>query len=336
MSLLLASIALAATSVTASLVPMNDLDRGSYRWGYYGGLWDVVNTGDETIPPDHAAAGMRRSSLIQPLDSDGNPDPNGKIVFMSVGYSNTQLTFDQFSTMAAGDPRVNHSSLVMVNAAGDGLDATKWEFPWSALYGPLASTTLLAAGVSPAQIQAVWLQQINQNPYTPLPIQFADSYLLKASIAETLRTLKLKFPNLQVAYLSDPEYGGYGTGNFLGEPYAYEDGYSVRWVVLGQILYMRQGEIWDPRIANMDYEKGVAPWVTWGPYMWANGTTPRSDGLTWQRSDYLADGNTLSDSGARKSAAMLMKFMLSEPTAAKWFTNGSPTRTSSRRRAARP
>ncbi len=328
MNLILASIALAATT---TLVPINDLDHGAYLWGYYGGLWDVVNTGDETIPPDHAIGGMRRSALIQPLDGDGNPDPNGKIVFMGVGYGNTQRTFDAFSAMAAADPRIKHDSLVIVNAAGDNLDAMQWEFPWSTIYRSIAETALLPANVTPAQVQAVWLQEINQNPFTPLPIQYADSYLLKASIAQTLRTLKQEFPNLQVAYLSDPEYGGYGTGNFLGEPYAYEDGYAVRWVVLGQILYMRQGEIWDPRIADMDYDKGVAPWATWGPYMWANGDTPRSDGLTWQRSDYLADGNTLSDAGAAKSAQLLMNFMLSEPTAARWFMNETQIPTTRRR-----
>ncbi|GAC1429798.1 MAG: hypothetical protein NVSMB68_02080 [Thermoanaerobaculia bacterium] len=337
MNLLLASIALAATT---TLVPMNDLGHGSYLWGYYGGLWDVVNTGDETIPPDHAAAGLRRSALIQPRDEDGNPDPNGKIAFMSVGYGNTQLTFDKFTALASANPRVNHESLVMVNAASENSEASQWEFPWSPVYTRIANSALLPAHVTPAQVQVVWLQQINQNPYTPLPIQYADSYLLKATIANILRTLKTEFPNLQVAYLSDPQYGGYGTGKFLGEPYAYEDGYADRWVILGQILFMKQGEIWDPRIANLDYDKGVAPWVTWGPYMWANGATPRADGTTWLRSDYAADGNTLSDAGATKSANLLMTFLLNEPTAAKWFANGTalpaPPPPPARRRSVKP
>lgn len=333
MNLVLASIALTAAT---TLVPLNDLGPREYRWGYYGGLWDEYNTGDKTIPPDHAAGGMRQAARIQPLDADGNPDPNGKIVFMSIGYSNTQITFDSFMSMASSDARVNHDSLVMVNAAMDKLDAEQWEFPWSPIYGRIDSQSLAPAGVTREQVQVAWLQQINQNPFTPLPIQYADSYLLKATIAQTLRTLKTEFPHLQIVYLSDPEYAGYGTRDFLTEPFAYEDGFAPRWVILGQILFVRQGEIWDPRIANLDYDHDVAPWVTWGPYMWANGDVPRSDGLTWLRSDYLADGNTLSPAGAAKSADLLMKFLLSEPTAAKWFTNGNATPLPARRRAVKP
>jgi len=333
MNLLLASITLAAAT---SLVPLSDLDRNPYLWGYYGGLWDVYNTGDASIPPDHFVAGMKLSSRIQPRDAAGNPDPNGKIVVMSVGYGNTKLAFDQFIAKATADSRVKSDSLVFVNAAGENLDAEQWEFPWSRVYGPLVSMTLPDAGVTAEQVQVIWMQQINQNPYTPLPIQYADSYLLKATIAQTLRTLKGEFPNLQVVYLSDPQYGGYGTQQFLGEPFAYEDGFADRWVVLGQISFMRNGEIWDPRIWNLDYSNGTAPWVTWGPYLWANGDQPRSDGLTWQRSDFLADGNTLSDAGAAKTADQLLKFFLNEPTAMQWFSGKTFTNIPNRRRVVRP
>jgi hypothetical protein len=330
MNILFASIALAA----ATLVPLNDLGSREYHDGWYGGLWDVVNTGNETIPADHAAAGLRQAALIQPRDFDGNPDPNGKVVFLSVGYGNTAKTFDQFRAMAEANPNVNHESLVMINAAGEHLDSTKWEQPWQPVYGRVIDDLLVPAGVSAAQVQAVWLQQMNENPWTPLPIQYADSFLVKASIANALRALKTVFPNLQVAYLSSPEYGGYDTTKFLGEPFAYEDGFSARWVILGQIEFIHKGEMWDPRIANLSYEQGMAPWVTWGPYLWANATNPRSDGLVWLRSDYEADGATLSEAGARKSAGMLIKFLLTEPTATGWFSPGG-THTPGKRRAIR-
>ena len=330
MNVLLASLALAATT---TLVPLNDLDSQPYLWGYYGGLWDVV-LGEHSIPADHAADGLRQAALIQPRDFDGNPDPNGKVVFLAAGYGNTAKTFQQFQEMAAADARVNHDSLVILNAAEDHLDVQKWEQPWLPVYSHVIDDLLAPAGVSPAQVQAVWIQQINEHPYTPLPVQYADAYLVKASLANTLRAMKTTFPNLQVAYLSSPEYAGYDTSHFLGEPFAYEDGLAVRFVLNGQIDLMRKGEMWDPRIADLNYREGVAPWATWGPYLWANGTTPRSDGLTWQRSDFEADGVTLSSAGARKSASMLLQFMTSEPTAAPWFV---PAATSMpvRQRAAR-
>jgi hypothetical protein len=314
MNALLASIALATTT----LVPLNDLGDRPYLWGYYGGLWDVV-IGEETIPPDHAADGLQQAALIQPRDLDGNPDPNGRVVFLSIGYGNTAKTFEQFRAIAAADPNVDRDSLIILNGAGDHLQASKWEQPWLPMYGSVINDVLSPAGVSEAQVQVVWVQEMNENPYTPLPVQYADAYLVKASLANTLRALKTRYPNLQVAYLSSPEYAGYDTGHFLGEPFAYEDGLSVRFVLNGQIDFMRKGEMWDPRIGDLRYSNGSAPWATWGPYLWANGTTPRSDGLTWQRSDFEADGVTLSEAGAHKSAGLLMKFLIGEPTAAGWF-----------------
>ncbi len=316
MNVLLASLALAATT---TLIPLNDLGPHEYLWGWYGGLWDEKNTGDATIPADHLAAGLRQAAQIEPRDSDGNPDPDGKIAFLSIGYGNTRRTFEQFQALAEGDSRVNHQSLVLVNAAGEHLDAKNWDFPWRPIWANIEGTTLAPAGVTPQQVQVVWIQQINENPFTPLPIQYADSYLLKAELADTLRTAKQFFPNLQVAYLSSPEYAGYDTTKTLREPFAFEDGFAPRWVILGQIEFMHIGYMWDPRIGDLSYTEGKAPWATWGPYLWANGTTPRSDGLTWARSDFLADGFTLSEAGARKSAGMLMKFLVSEPTAAGWF-----------------
>lgn len=332
MNVLLATLVLAATT---SLVPINDLGPNPYRWGYYGGLWDVFNTGDERIPPDHLAGGLMQAAKIQPLDANGNPDPNGKIVFMAAGYNNTQRTFDSFMSMAAREPKINHDSLVFVNAAGENLDADEWQFDARPIYSRIDYETLAPAGVTAKQIQIVWLQLINQDPQLTLPIQTADAYVLKQEICETLRTMKRKFPNLQIAYLSDPQYAGYGTRNFLTEPFAYEEGFGVRWVITGQVVFNRQGEIWDPRIGNIGYTNGSAPWVTWGPYMWANGDEPRSDGLTWLRSDFVSDGNGLSDSGAAKAANLLLNFLLNEPTAKRWFLNEA-SQVPARRRAVRP
>ena len=81
---------------------------------------------------------------------------------------------------------------------------------------------------------------------------------------------------------------------------------------------MRTGFLWDTRIGPVDYEKEQVPWIAWGAYLWANGTLPRSDGLTWQRDDFESDGEQLSPMGARKAATLLMQFLYSEPTAS-WF-----------------
>src|SRR5438552_3310056 len=243
----------AAAIAITTLVPLNDLGSDPYAYGYYGGLWDVKNTGDATIPADHAAAGLRLAAKVQPLDRGGNPDPNGKIGFLAVGYGNTRRTFEQFEAMSASDPRINHDSLVFLNAAFDHVDALQWEQPWNRIYGVVSNDVIMPAGLSEAQVQVVWLQQVDEHPFIPLPIQYADAYVLKGELANALRALKTWYPNLQIAYLSSPEYSGYDTTQILGEPYAYEDGFSARWVILGQIEYMRKGEIWDTRISNLNY-----------------------------------------------------------------------------------
>lgn len=321
MSILFASLTLAA----ATLVPLNDLGPQPYLWGYYGGLFEH---GSNEIPADHLAGGLAMATRIQPLDATGKPSPDGKIVMMSVGYGNTSRTFEQFKAMAATAPRVDREHLVMVNAAGTGIGAKEWDQPWDWNYTRIGNSVLPAAGVSPKQVQVLWVQLINEHPFAPMGIQYAEAYQVKGFLSDALRMMKNYFyPNLQIAYLSSTEYGGYDTGDYYPEPFAYESAFSVRWVIEGQLSWARTGGLWDTRVGDVDYTRGSVPWVTWGPYLWANGETPRSDGLAWYREDFEADGANLSAAGARKSGAMLFNFMMKEPTAAKWFrTSEIPSR----------
>ena len=77
----------------------------------------------------------------------------------------------------------------------------------------------------------------------------------------------------------------------------------------------------DPAL-NAEAAKGEvkAPVVLWGPYLWGDGTTPRKDGLVWNRDDLRDnDGTHPSDSGRQKVADMLMKFVHSDPYAKSWY-----------------
>jgi hypothetical protein len=296
-----------------NLVPLNDLGPAPYDYGYVGGLYE---DGSNIIPSDHLAAGLRRAALVTPRDANGNPSPSGKIVFLAVGFGETERIGDAF----ARTTHLDQQSLVFINAAREGFDSAVWIAPQSATnFNRIRDSLLLPAGVTEKQIQVAWVQMVTNFPFRPLPPADGDAYRLKGAIAAALRELKTRYPNLQIAYLSSRVYGGYAGTGWNPEPFAYETALSNRWVILGQITLMRTGSLWDTRIGPIDYEKNQAPWVAWGPYFWANGRNPRSDGLTWLPEDFEFDGERLSERGAQKAAAMLLQFLLHEPTAAGWF-----------------
>jgi hypothetical protein len=137
---------------------------------------------------------------------------------------------------------------------------------------------------------------------------------LKRDTAAVVQNAKAHFPNLQIAYLSSRIYGGYALSALNPEPYAYESGLVVRWLIQDQI----RGDA----ALNFDAGRGAvkAPLLLWGPYLWANGTTPRrGDGLVWTRDDLAGDGTHPSASGREKVARMLLGFFKTDPLARPWF-----------------
>lgn len=60
----------------------------------------------------------------------------------------------------------------------------------------------------------------------------------------------------------------------------------------------------------------VAPWLGFGPYLWTDGLTPRSDGLVWTCADVQPDGTHPSLSGRVKIASLLQDFFTQNALAA--------------------
>jgi hypothetical protein len=109
------------------------------------------------------------------------------------------------------------------------------------------------------------------------------------------------------------------------EPYAYESAFAVKWLVQAQITQMQTGRI-DPLAGNLDPEgpDAVAPWLGWGPYIWADGLAPAPGGLTWTCADFNADGTHPATSGREKVAERLLDFMLHSPWTKQWFLADPP------------
>ena len=124
-----------ATPINGDIpVPLTDLGSGSYQ-GFMGGLYPG---GQNQPPSQHTAEGLARAMAIQPLDVNGNPDPAGRIIFLSIGMSNTSSEFcgggttmshcdpGTFGTKLFNDPQVNHDTLTVVNGAKAGQVVQQW------------------------------------------------------------------------------------------------------------------------------------------------------------------------------------------------------------------
>jgi hypothetical protein len=221
---------------------------------------------------------------------------------------------------AAANFDVNHSMLAIVNGAMGGQDIPNWDQPTDPNYDRIIGQWLTPNGLSEKQIQAAWVDAAIGRPTVSLPDPQADAYQIVRGLGDVLRTLKTRYPNLQQAFLSSRTYGGYATTAQNPEPYAYETGFAVKWLIQAQINQMNGGGI-DPLAGDLNYNSGVVPWVAWGPYTWADGLNPRSDGLIWERGDFVNDGTHPSQSGETKVGNMLMDFFLNSEFTRPWFVS---------------
>ncbi len=332
-----AVLLLASGTALAQRIPLSDLGGRMYLSQFQGGLYE---NGSSIMPSDHAAAGMAHATLVRPVDRDGNPSAAGKIVMLSLGMSNTTQEFCaagnpapceswSFVGQAVRDAAVNHVTLLFVNGARGGQTGDTWDSATQPNYDYVRDRDLTPAGVTEAQVQVAWLKEANPQPASSLPAQDADAYRMVGQFGKILRAMKTRYPNLRIVYISSRIYAGYATSTLNPEPYAYETGLAVKWTVQAQIEQMRSGRV-DSRAGDLN-DNSVAPWIAWGPYLWADGMNPRSDGLTWSRSDLEpGDGTHPAQSGEQKVGAMLLAFLKQEPTASSWFLASEPPQ---RRRA---
>jgi hypothetical protein len=296
------------------LVPLSDMTADDRHKGEDGGLY---GEGRNEPPGEHFKAALKQAELIKPLDAQGKPSCDGKVVLISVGMSNTTQEFSQFQRLA-GDSRGLASNLVIVDGAQGGMDSRAWARPeavarnrtepWAFL-----EQRLKQAGVTAEQVQVAWLKQARINP-SGIGEFPKHAEQLKSDMEVIVQMLKEKYPNLRIVYLSSRIYGGYARGLLNPEPYAYESAFAVRWLIQEQI----NGE----KALNYDPERGEvkSPLLLWGPYLWADGEKGRKlDDLIYQRDDLAGDGTHPSTSGRRKVAEQLLEFFENDPTAKPWF-----------------
>ena len=296
--------------------PLTELGNSEYirlntgPTGFTGGLYP---DGSNTPPAVHLAFGLEMAAQVVPRDPQGRPDPNGKIVLISIGMSNTAGEFGQFAVSARGDGSIN-PHLVIINGAQGGKVATYWLDPQGEAW-QFVDNLLAFKKVTPQQVQVAWVKLTNfdLNDF-PQDIQTLQSHLEIVA-----RNLKSRFPNLKIAYYSSRTraYAYFEGAN--PEPGAFETGFSVKWMIEKQI----DG---NPSL-NFRPESGpvLAPYLAWGPYLWIDGLNPRSDGRIWEPIDLKRDCVHPSDiSGKPKVVEQLMQFFKTDPTARTWFLADPP------------
>ena len=294
---------------TSNLQPLPELGTGLYQ-GFPGGLYA---DGKNERPAAHEAAGRALARKVQPLNADGKPSPGGKIVLLSVGMSNTSQSSQGFQQQLSGEKDLN-PHLVFVNGAQGGMTAFAIQNPDDQRTGTRYWTTvddrLKAAGVTRAQVQAVWIKQADAGPSEGFP---GYARKLQAELTKIVQLLPRRFPNLKLVYLSSRTYGGYAKTLLNPEPYAYESGFAVKWLIQEQT----KG---DPAL-NFDPKKGEVkvPWLSWGPYLWANGSVKRADGFSYEERDFANDGTHQSASGQEKVGKLLLQFFETDSTTRPWF-----------------
>lgn len=355
-----------SSSSNTAMIPIMDMTNPAVNYlSFAGGLYE--NSSDD-IPTDHASAGQTVAATIQPLDSNGSPSASGKVVLVSIGMSNAADEFGVFRSTAADNSSVNHTTLVIANGAKGGITACYWTVaqgtpPCGASatnqYDRVRDDVLTPLGMTESQVEAVWIKEANGGPGVSgcgasgdLPCNSlcdpsnagcsntsttTEALRYELQLGEILRAAQSRWPNLKVAFLTSRIYAGYATDDLNPEPYAYEYGYSVKWLIEAQINQIRTGTV-DPVAGDLNYANSTVPWVAWGPYIWADGDTPRSDGLIWCNAqpaapckgeeDFQSDGTHPDSLGQQKvaygantpgSTQNLLDFFLNAPYTKAWF-----------------
>jgi hypothetical protein len=264
----------------------------------YRGLEPGLYPGAATRSDDDAARGRTEAARIVPRDVSGNPSAKGQIVLFSIGMSNAASEFGRFIQEARNEPGVS-KRVTMVNGALSGADATMWTDAGGMAWQNV--TRAVRGQISPAQVQTIWMKHVHLQT-APFPDEIER---LAADMDKVLDIARSMFPNLRIVYMSSRTRSGATTGRGPSEPQAYETAFAVRRL-----------------IERQRSRPGVRPpWVTWGPYLWAN-AVGRSDGLTWECEDLQPDLLHPSESGNLKVAQGLLAFFMADATTASWFVSG--------------
>lgn len=249
---------------------------------------DCSGTSTGLIPLTSFSSPVGTAPDIQPI--------NGRIVMASLGMSNAEQEFASFMSMVNAAEGIN-PDLYLVNMAYPmclGRHAKLGGICWEERF----PSKLAAAGVDPSEVQILWFK-FYDSPRNYSGQVLHDWYV--QSIKDTLIAVQFYLPNVKQIYISGRIYAGYADpSTTLGfEPAPWATG---------------------PAVDQVIGEGGDFHWLSWGPYLWADGLSGRpQDDLIWTCDDFESDGIHPSSSGEAKVGTLLLDYLSSDPYASQWF-----------------
>lgn len=249
----------------ATLRPFTD---GALYEGHETGLYPGAAN---QVPDAHRRAGERLAAGLRPLDVDGKPADQGRILALVLGHSNCNMYFGALGTRLAANASLLHPRFELLNAAVGGQQLPEIV----RLQGPVwdkAHKLTSREGYSPAQVQVLflhttyhgWKNKTNA-PAGPFP---QGMQAMQADLDTVLAHVVKTYPNVRLAYLTAD-----GFRHFTGfEPQVWREAFAVKWMIESQIRGAKG--------TDYDGDARRLPWLQWGPYLWDN---------TWPRG-YFTDG----------------------------------------------
>jgi hypothetical protein len=267
----------------------------------------LYTDGRNQPPDDYLTWGLQLADTITKVDADGSPvATGGKLVVAALnGMSNANQEMKAFIALFRQKYGLT-KRLTFFNGNRGSWDLSRiisdpngyWHNSRGGIMPRLAKLK-----ISPMQVQVAWMK--NSVRGLNLPEQ-ASADLMQEMWDEAIARTLTYFPNIKLILMSSAMYSGYAAKPIpRKEPQAFYEGIGVRQLVEQHITTHRQGQ--------------NTPFVAWGPYMWADGDRPRSDGLRWLRSDFETDGVHPGPGAEKKWAEAMLKYMENNPLTRGWF-----------------
>lgn len=305
---------------STGLIPLTDM--GYTRYGpFRGGLYPYFMN---DIPETHLNKGKALSNAMVPLNNVGDVDwENGNVLVIGMGGSTASNAYNAMvDSLKTWDYVGVNPCLKLKGLFYGGKDLTTMIDTTSTDYWDYLQEKIDARGDTWDNIQIVWMQT-----HTELPIDDSILYI-KTTVNQyitLLQRIQDSMANVKQVFFTGFHYTGYTHPSHelyeaLAEPKAYWGNLAIKVLIERQIAG-------DPALAFEGPDKKV-PWISWGPYWWADGTNPRAiDGLTWSCEEYRDDdtggGFHLEESGKGKEAMMFIDFLESNLVTGKWYLDGA-------------